>query len=115
MANIPRSLDEAVMIDGGGVFRIIWHVAIPSIWPSMVTVWLITFIYVWDSFLWPLIVVNSPEKQLAQVGIVNLINPSEINYGTLFGASIIAAAPVVLTFLLLQRFYRPNSAASGLK
>jgi ABC-type glycerol-3-phosphate transport system permease component len=81
----------------------------------MVTVWLITFIYVWDSFLWPLIVINSPEKQLAQVGIVNLINPSEVNYGTLFGASIIAAGPVVLIFLLLQRFYRPNAAASGLK
>jgi|SRR5882757_1479266 len=115
MADIPSSLDEAVMIDGGGVVRILRHVIIPNVWPAMVTVWVITFIYVWDSFLWPLIIMSDPSKQLAQVGIVNLINPNEIDYGTLFAMSIIAAGPVVVIFLLLQRFYQQGVTASGLK
>jgi ABC-type glycerol-3-phosphate transport system permease component len=115
MADIPRSLDEAVMIDGGGVPRILRHAIIPNVWPAMVTVWLITFIYVWDSFLWPLIIMSDPHRQLAQVGIVNLINPNEIDYGTLFAMSLIAAGPVVVIFLLLQRFYQQGVTASGLK
>ena len=115
MADIPKSLDEAVMIDGGGVFRVLFHVMLPNIWPAMVTVWLTTFIYVWDSFLWPLIIIQDPAKQLAQVGIVNLINPNEIDYGTLFAASIVAAAPVIILFLFLQRFYQETATTSGLK
>ncbi len=115
MADVPTSLDEAVMLDGGGVVRILRHVIIPNVWPAMVTVWLITFIYVWDSFLWPLIIMSDSSKQLAQVGIVNLINPNEIDYGTLFAMSIIAAAPVVVIFLLLQRFYQQGVTTSGLK
>lgn len=115
IADIPTSFDEAVMLDGGGLRHILRHIVLPNVWPSMVTVWLTTFIYVWDSFLWPLIVVHDPSKQLAQVGIINLINPNRIDYGTLFAASLMATAPVVILFLLLQRFYREGSVSSGLK
>jgi len=56
----------AIMIDGGGLFHILRHAILPNIWPAMITAWLTTFIYVWDSFLWPLIVIRDPAKQLAQ-------------------------------------------------
>ncbi|KRE72730.1 carbohydrate ABC transporter permease [Arthrobacter sp. Soil762] len=115
IADIPPSFDEAVMLDGGGLRHVLMHVILPNVWPAMVTVWLTTFIYVWDSFLWPLIVVHDPAQQLAQVGIINLINPNRIDYGTLFAASLMATAPVVILFLLLQRFYREGSVSSGLK
>jgi ABC-type glycerol-3-phosphate transport system permease component len=115
IADVPRSLDEAVMIDGGGVVRILRHVIVPSVWPAMITVWLITFIYIWDSFLWPLIIISDPRKQLVQIGIVSLINPNEVQYGTLFAMSVIAAAPVVAIFLMLQRFYQQGVATTGLK
>jgi len=115
IADVPRALDEAIMIDGGGLFHILRHAILPNIWPAMITAWLTTFIYVWDSFLWPLIVIRDPAKQLAQVGIISLINPNEVDYGTLFAASLIATAPVVVLFLALQRYYREGTVASGLK
>jgi len=115
IADIPSSFDEAVMLDGGGLRHIFTVVIIPSVWPAMLTAWLTTFIYSWDSFLWPLIIMQDPTKQLAQVGIVSLINPNEVDYGTLFAASLIVTIPVVLLFLFLQRYYQEGTVASGLK
>lgn len=115
IADIPTSFDEAVMLDGGGLRHIFSVVIIPSVWPAMLTAWLTTFIYSWDSFLWPLIIIQDPTKQLAQVGIVSLINPNEIAYGTLFAASMIVTIPVVVLFLFLQRYYQEGTVAAGLK
>jgi ABC-type glycerol-3-phosphate transport system permease component len=115
ISDIPTSFDEAVMIDGGGLFRIFQVVIVPNVWPAMLTAWLTTFIYSWDSFLWPLIIIQDPTKQLAQIGIVNLINPNEVAYGTLFAASLLVTVPVVLLFLFLQRYYQEGTAATGLK
>lgn len=115
IADIPTSFDEAVMLDGGGLRHIFSVVVIPSVWPAMLTAWLTTFIYSWDSFLWPLIIIQDPTKQLAQVGIVSLINPNEIDYGTLFAASMLVTIPVVVLFLFLQRYYQEGTVASGLK
>jgi len=115
IADIPTSFDEAVMVDGGGLRHIFTVVVIPSVWPAMLTGWLTTFIYSWDSFLWPLIIIQDPSKQLAQIGIVSLINPNEVEYGTLFAASLIVTVPVVLLFIFLQRYYQEGAVASGLK
>lgn len=115
IADIPTSFDEAVMLDGGGLRHIFTVVVIPSVWPAMLTAWLTTFIYSWDSFLWPLIIIQDPTKQLAQVGIVSLINPNQVDYGTLFAAALVVTIPVVLLFLFLQRYYQEGTVASGLK
>ncbi|MEO7148308.1 MAG: carbohydrate ABC transporter permease [Terrimesophilobacter sp.] len=115
IADIPASFDEAVMLDGGSLRHIFTVVIVPSVWPAMLTAWLTTFIFSWDSFLWPLIIIQDPAKQLAQVGIVSLINPNEVHYGTLFAASLIVTIPVVVMFLLLQRYYQEGTVASGLK
>jgi ABC-type glycerol-3-phosphate transport system permease component len=115
IADIPRSFDEAVLLDGGGLRHIFMVVIVPSVWPAMLTAWLTTFIFSWDSFLWPLIIMQDPSKQLAQVGIVSLINPNEVHYGTLFAASLIVTAPVAILFLFLQRYYQEGTVASGLK
>lgn len=115
IADIPTSFDEAVMLDGGGLRHIFTVVVLPSVWPAMITAWLTTFIYSWDSFLWPLIIIQDPSKQLAQVGIVSLINPNQVDYGTLFAASLIVTIPVVVLFLFLQRYYQEGTVASGLK
>lgn len=115
MAEIPRELEEAIIIDGGGLWHILRHAVIPNITSAAVTVWIVTFVYIWDSFLWPLVIVQSPDKQLVQVGISALFNPSKIEYGTVFAASVLAATPVIVVFVLLQRYYVRSVATSGIK
>lgn len=115
MAEIPRELEEAIVIDGGGLRHILRHIVLPNIRSAATTVWIVTFIYVWDSFLWPLVIIQSPEKQLVQVGISSLFNPSKIEYGTVFAASTLASAPVIILFMLLQKYYVRSIATSGIK
>ena len=112
---IPRDLDAAAMLDGAGLWELFKTVVLPNSWPAMTTVWLVTFIYVWDSFLWPLIVIDDPSRQLVQVGISSLFNPERVRYGLVFAGSVLAVGPVIVLFMFLQRFYVRSVASSGIK
>lgn len=82
----------------------------------MVTVWLFTFVFVWDSFLWPLVVIDDPEKQVVQVGLVSFFTVLErVPYNAVFAAALMAVGPVLVAFLFLQRFYVRGVALSGIK
>jgi len=115
MQEIPIDLDEAAITDGANLFHLLRHVVIPNIWPTMVTVWLITFMYIWDSFLWPLVIMQQPEMQLVQIGVASLFNPERIRYGLVFAGSVIAIGPVLVLFILLQGFYQRSIAMTGIK
>ncbi|MBK8021838.1 MAG: ABC transporter permease subunit [Chloroflexi bacterium] len=64
------------MMDGANVWHLFRHVVLPNITPTMVTVWIVTFMYIWDSFLWPLVIMTDPGRQLVQIGIAALFNRS---------------------------------------
>lgn len=115
MQELPRALDEAAIIDGANLWHLLRHVVVPNIFPAMVTVWIITFMYIWDSFLWPLVIINDPELQMVQIGISSLFNPERIRYGLVFAGSVLAIGPVLGLFLLLQRFYQRSVALTGIK
>jgi ABC-type glycerol-3-phosphate transport system permease component len=116
MQEIPRELDEAALVDGAGLWGILRVVVVPNVWPAMVTVWLFTFVFVWDYYLWPLVVIDDPSKQMVQVSIAGLFNPQErAPYGTAFAAAALSAGPVLVAFLFLQRFYMKGVALTGIK
>lgn len=115
MQEIPVELDEAAIIDGANLWQILKTVVVPNVWPAMTTVWLLTFMYLWDSFLWPLVVVSDPSKQLVQIGISNLFNPERVRYGLVFAASLVAIFPVALVFIVFQRKYQRSMVLSGIK
>lgn len=112
---IPRELEEAAVVDGCSRFRIYWSVLMPNIKPALVTSAMIDFLLSWDSFFWPLVVIQSPERQVVQVAIASMIEPDITYWGRIFAACTLVSLPVIIAFLRLQRYYVRGVVLSGLK
>jgi ABC-type glycerol-3-phosphate transport system permease component len=113
---IPVELDEAARIDGAGHLRIFWHVILPNVRADLVTFVLMIFLFSWNGFLWPLVVIQSPEKVVVQVAIAQSVAPGELpNWGLSFAGASIATIPLLVLFLFLQRLFIPGLARTGLK
>lgn len=112
---IPRELEDAARIDGCSYFGSFWNVVLPNSVPALVTVALIRFQASWDSFVWPLVAAPAPEVRVIQLAIASFVTEVEILWDLTFAASTIATVPVVVLFLLLQRYYVAGIVRSGLK
>jgi multiple sugar transport system permease protein len=113
--DIPRDLIDACRIDGSshlGAFR---HVVIPNTIPALITFGLIRFQASWDAFFWPLIIAPSPEKRVVQVAIATFATEAQTQWDLTFAASTLATVPILLLFLLLQRYYVRGMLMTGLK
>lgn len=113
---IPAELDEAARLDGAGHLRIFWSVILPNVRADLVTFVLTIFLFSWNSFLWPLIAIQTPQKQLVQVAIAQSVAPGELpNWGLSFAGASVATIPLLVLFVFLQRLLIPGLARSGLK
>lgn len=100
---LPRAYWEAARLEGVGHLRYIWKVALPLARPAVVTVTLLTFIGAWNQFQWPLIMTTSHSVQPIEVALSHYMQTFEANWRKLTSAVILALAPIVLLFFLLQR------------
>ncbi len=100
---LPRAYWEAARLEGAGHFRYIWKVALPLARPAVVTVALLTFITAWNQFQWPLIMTTSHSVQPIEVALSHYMQTFEANWRKLTSAVVLALAPIVILFLLLQR------------
>ncbi len=100
---LPRAYWEAARLDGVGHLRYIWKVALPLARPAVVTVALLTFITSWNQFQWPLIMTTSHSVQPIEVALSHYMQTFEANWRKLTSAVVLALAPVVLLFVILQR------------
>ena len=113
---VPRELDEAAMMDGAGHWRIFSRVILPNVRTALATLALITFLFSWNAFLWPLVIAQSPENQVIQVAIAQNTVPGELpNWGIVFAGATLATIPILLLFVFLQRYFVQGMAHSGLK
>ena len=114
--NLPRDMDEAARIDGAGHGRIFWSVILPLIKPSLITGAIFAFIWTWNDFLAPLLYLNSPENYPLPIAL-NLYNDqtSTSDYGATVTASFVALIPILLFFIVFQRFLVNGVATQGLK
>jgi ABC-type glycerol-3-phosphate transport system permease component len=105
--SIPREIDEAAEMDGASQWTIFWRLILPLARPGLATLAVFTFLGVWGSFLWPLIVTNQTELATLPLGLLAFQNSS--NYGTewhlLMAASLLILLPVVALFLIGQRYF----------
>lgn len=115
MRDIPKDLDEAAIIDGASLFGVLRYVIVPLSIPGIVTTALLEFQFIWNLFYWPLIVISRPELQMIQVAIANQTTQTQIYWGRTFAGAVLASVPVILLFLLLQKYYVQGIATSGLK
>lgn len=100
---LPRAYWEAARLEGVGHLRYIWRVALPLARPAVVTVALLTFITSWNQFQWPLIMTSSHSVQPIEVALGHYMQTFEANWRKLTSAVLLALAPIVVLFLLLQR------------
>ena len=113
---MPRDMDEAARIDGAGHFRIFWAIILPLIKPALITCSIFAFIWAWNDFLGPLLYLTSPENYPLPIAL-RLYNDqaSTSDYGATVTASFVALIPVLLFFVVFQRFLVDGVATQGLK
>lgn len=114
--SLPREIEEAALIDGAGLWTTFFRVALPLSGPALSTLAIITFLASWNDFLWPLLIVgNDPLKQTLPVGLARLQGAYTFQYGQLMAGAVFTALPVLILYLLLQRYIIQSVAATGLK
>lgn len=113
--DIPRDLEDSARIDGCSVLGIYRHIILPLSKSVLITLGLMVFIAEWGSFMWPLVVMNTPAKQVIQVGIANFTTTYGIYWGRILAASTMASIPIIALFVVLQRYYVRGIVMSGIK
>jgi putative chitobiose transport system permease protein len=112
---VPKELEEAARIDGCSELGLWWHVMIPAVRPALVTLAIFVFIGSWSDFLWPLIVLDRPEYYTLPLGVARLAGTFSLDWRLIAAGSVISIAPVLLFFILMQRYIVPNDSGSGVK
>jgi multiple sugar transport system permease protein len=112
---LPDDLAEAARVDGCNEFRIFWQIYLPLIKPAAITLGIMTFQSGWNSFMWPMIVLNSKEMMTIQVGLSVFQYQYNTSYGPLMAGTVIAALPTILIFVFAQKYYVRGIALTGNK
>ncbi len=112
---LPSELGEAARIDGCGEFGIFWRIYMPLCRPALATLALFTFSAGWNSFLWPLIVLQDPELSTVQMGLQSFTFNHQTEYGPLMAASVVATLPTLLLFIFAQRYFVQGISFTGTK
>jgi len=101
---LPRELDEAAMIDGSTRFGVLFRVLLPLSRPAIATLGLFAFLFAWNDFLWPLIVLDDPNKFTIQLGLANFAGKYGTQWVSLMAGTVTATLPVLVLFLCVQRW-----------
>jgi multiple sugar transport system permease protein len=112
---IPRELDEAATIDGAGHLRIFATIIVPLIRPAMATLAVFAFMSSWNSFLWPLVVIRSPELMTLPLGLATLHGQFTTEWNVVMAGSVVSIVPIAIVYLLAQRHIIAGLAHTGLK
>ncbi len=113
--NLPAELEEAARIDGANPFQVFTRVMLPLVHPSISVLAITTILWSWNLLLWPLVVSTQAEAMPLAAGLATLSSDRTTDYPVLMAASLMAMAPVLIMFILLQRRVIDGLAASGLK
>ncbi|HWU46125.1 MAG TPA: carbohydrate ABC transporter permease [Humibacter sp.] len=112
--SIPKELDEAARVDGAGWWRIYRRVVMPLSGPAIATVAILTFLPAWNSYLWPLMVVQSQDLRPVMVGIQYFFQLN-VSWGEVMAYASLITLPVVALFIAFQRSFVNSIASSGVK
>lgn len=102
--SIPSSLGEAAIMDGAGPFRFLRSILVPMSLNTIGALAVVQFVYVWDQYLWPRVIIRQANKQVVQVGLHLIIGTGEgVYWGQVMAAAVVSLIPPLIVFLLLQR------------
>jgi multiple sugar transport system permease protein len=112
---VPRDLEEAALVDGASRFRIYARIFMPLSGPAVSAVAIFTFVWSWNNFLWPLLVLQSTPLVTLPVGLATVSSAYGIQYAQIMASAVLGALPLLIVFLLFQRRIVEGIAGTGLK
>lgn len=115
IAVVPRELDEAAFIDGAGHLRVFVQIVLPLIRPGLATYGLFAFMSSWNAFLWPLVIIRSPEFMTLPLGLATLNGEHQTEWNAVMAGSVMSIVPMLLLYLVAQRHIVQSVAQAGLK
>lgn len=113
--DVPAELEQAMLVDGAGAWTRYWRLILPLARPVLATATIFTFLASWDEFAWSLTIINTPAKQTLPLAISLLQGENSTLWGLVFAASAIAVVPVIVVFLLFQRYFVQGLTSGAVK
>lgn len=115
--SIPREFDDAAYVDGATPWQVLWYVHLPMIKPYLGAFSVVSLVYHWNEFLWPLIATSSANKRVLSVGLASFVRSAEsgAEWGLIAAGAVLVASPLIVIFLIFQDFFVRSFTQSGLK
>lgn len=115
--SIPKDLEEAAVLDGASRLRILWQIFVPLSTPAIATLAIFSFLYAWNSFLWPLLIINEANEanHVLTLALIKLSNIAADRPNIVLTGAAIAILPPMIIFIFAQRYFIEGLSSSGLK
>jgi len=116
MRGFPKELEEAAFVDGASLMRILLQIVVPSIKPILITQGFITFLGLYNTYLWPSLVISRNEMNTLTLGVASLVlGENYVNPGLMMAATVVAVLPTILIFMFLNKYIVRGVTQSGIK
>lgn len=115
LLSVPDELMEAARIDGCSEWHIFWKIIMPIAKPAMAVLAIFSFMWRWNDFLWPLIVISDPKKYTIQLAISNFMGEFNVDWNSLLAMSVLSMIPVLIIFAIFQKQFVQGMVTSGMK
>lgn len=112
---LPSELEDAARIDGASELGVFWNVILPLSAPAIAALAIFTFVRSWNDFLWPVIALNNPQNYTLTVGVANMQGEFLTDWGIIFSGAALAALPMIIFFLLFQKYFLEGVRMGALK
>ena len=105
LIDFPKELEEAGLVEGANIFQILWHIVLPSVKPVVITQAFITFLGLYNSYLWPSLVINKNETRTITLGIAALVlGENYTNPGMMMASTVVSVIPVMIIFIFANKY-----------
>jgi multiple sugar transport system permease protein len=104
-SQIPRELEEAMRMDGAGAWTVYWRLILPMSKPALATAGIFVFLSSWDEFIWALTIISDASLRTLPMAIALFQGQHATAWGLVFAASVIAVGPVIVVFVVFQRYF----------
>ena len=115
ISTMPEALVEAARLDGASEWQIFRKIVLPLMKPAIVVLGIFTFMFQWVNFLWPLVITTTDDMKTLTVGVASLQGQFVTNWGVISAAAVMTMVPVIIIFLIFQRWFVQASMAGALK
>lgn len=113
--SIPRDYEEAALLDGASRIRIWWNIMVPLSGAATATLAIFAFLFAWNDFLWPLVMITDPAMRTVQLGLANFTGRYGTQWTLLMAGTVTATLPAIVVFAIGQRWFVRGAAMTGVK